>query len=103
MCSHDLWSPFLCNDSQYLVQAHKAPQQRHAANYLPQSVLGSDRTQGITNHLSSLQSFHLLNCRKEVCICGQELGVGIIKPGFLRDYRIVGKHQVLQEKHFLDS
>lgn len=35
---------------------------------------------GLTNHLSTLQSYQLLNYRWEVCICGQKPGPGLVKP-----------------------
>lgn len=35
---------------------------------------------GLTNHLSSLQSYQLLNYGWEVDICGQKPGPGLIKP-----------------------
>lgn len=35
---------------------------------------------GLTNHLSSLQSYQLLNYGWEVGICGQKPGPGLIKP-----------------------
>lgn len=34
---------------------------------------------GLTNHLSSLQSYHLLNYRWEVCICSQKPGPVLLK------------------------
>ena len=35
---------------------------------------------GLTNHLSSLQSYHLPKYRWDICICGQKPGPGVISP-----------------------
>lgn len=113
ICFHDLCSLYLSTDSTIWARSSRG----HIWPFSSDGLMPFWVTKHtkLLNHLSPLQSYQLLNYRRQVCIHGQGPGPGLIKPELIssfqgqltsrnclcfQDYWVDEKCQSSQVKHF---